>query len=238
MSSKAKVTAIIPALNEEACVGHVIQGIPRDVVQEVIVVDNGSVDATARVAEAAGARVVHERRRGYGYACHAGAEAASTHPEGDILVFLDGDGSFDPRECVVLVQPILAGSADLVLGSRETGRREAGAVLAHQRLGNLLAARLLGWFGNLRVTDLGPFRAVRSDVLKALGMREMTYGWPIEMMVKAARNGYRITEVPVSSYPRVAGRSKVSGTVRGTVLAAYRILVVTMRYSLSLHRCL
>ncbi|MBS1251197.1 MAG: putative glycosyltransferase [Anaerolineales bacterium] len=222
------VSVVIPALNEASTIADVITAIPRDVVDRVVVVDNGSTDETAQVAEAAGATVIHEPRRGYGAACHAGAQAAT---DADILVFLDGDGADNPREIPLLVDPILAGQADLVIGSRERGEREPGALLPHARFGNWLAAQLMRRLYGLQVTDLGPFRAIRRPVLQALDMQEMTYGWPTEMMVKAAKRGYRVLEVPVSYRRRAGGKSKISGTLRGTVLAAYYILGTTIRYA-------
>lgn len=223
-----QVAAVIPALNEAANIEAVVAAVPRDAVGEVIVVDNGSTDGTAEVATQAGAHIVCERRRGYGYACRAGADAVR---EADILVFLDGDGADDPREVPRLVDPIRRGEADLVIGSRTRGEREPGALLPHARLGNCLAARLMTILYGLQVTDLGPFRAVRRSVLESLQMQEMTYGWPTEMMVKAARGGYRVMEVPVSYRRRAGGRSKISGTLRGTVLAAYYILGTTLKYA-------
>ena len=222
-----RIAVIIPALNEAATIGDVVAAVPRDVVDCVIVVDNGSTDGTAQVARAAGAQVVHEPRRGYGYACWAGAQAADT----DVLVFLDGDGADDPQEIPRLVAPIRAGEADLVLGSRVQGEREPGALLPHARFGNWLAAQLMRRLYGLHLTDLGPFRAIRRTALEALDMREMTYGWSAEMVVKAAKRGYRVVEVPVSYRRRAGGRSKISGTVRGTVLAAYYILGTTIKYA-------
>lgn len=222
-----RVAVIIPALNEEESVAHVIADVPPDLIYEIIVVDNGSTDRTAEVARAAGARVVREERRGYGYACLAGAEAA----ESEVLVFLDADGSFAPREISALVKPILEGRADLVLGSRELGEMEKGAIFPHQRFGNWLAVRLLRHLYGLEVTDLGPFRAIRRAAFEGLGMSEMTYGWPTEMMVKSARLGYRTVEVPVSYRPRLGGRSKVAGTVKGTVLAGYCIISTTLKHA-------
>jgi glycosyltransferase involved in cell wall biosynthesis len=197
----------------------------------VVVVDNGSTDGTAKVARQAGARVVQEPRAGYGYACAKGVSAA--REEGaEVLVFLDGDGSFDPAQMLDLVKPIAAGEADLVLGSRPGGGMEPGAMPAHARFGNWLVARLMGLLYGLQVTDLGPYRAIRMDLLEQLDMREMTYGWPTEMMVKAARLGARVIETPVRYRVRRGGRSKVSGTIRGTLLATYAILFVTLRYAL------
>jgi glycosyltransferase involved in cell wall biosynthesis len=221
-------TVIIPALNEAGCIGDLVAAVLAQPVSGVIVVDNGSTDGTAAMAEQAGARVVREPRRGYGYACLAGTLAAR---EAKTLVFLDGDYSFEPAELSRLMAPLQAGQADLVLGSRALGRVEPGSMPPQQRFGNWLAARLLRPLYGLALTDLGPYRAVRRELVVALDMREMTYGWPTEMIVKAARRGARIVEVPVSYRSRRAGRSKVSGTLRGTILAGYAILGVTFRHS-------
>jgi len=223
-----KITVIIPALNEVGCIGGLVQETLTQSVDEIIVVDNGSTDGTAGAAQQANAQVVREPRRGYGYACAAGVVAAT---DADVIVFLDGDYSSLPSEMLLLLAPLIENRADLVLGSRTLGEIAPGAMPPHQRFGNWLAARLMRMLYGLRVTDLGPYRAIKTDLLRALDMREMTYGWPTEMMVKAARQHARILEVPVSYHPRRAGRSKVSGTLRGTVLAAYYILGVTLRYS-------
>ena len=223
-----KITVIIPALNEVGCIGDLVQETLSQSVDEIIVVDNGSTDGTAGAAQQANAQVVCEPRRGYGYACAAGVVAAT---DADVIVFLDGDYSSLPSEMLLLLAPLIENRADLVLGSRTLGEIAPGAMPPHQRFGNWLAARLMRMLYGLRVTDLGPYRAIKTDLLRALDMREMTYGWPTEMMVKAARQHARILEVPVSYHPRRAGRSKVSGTLRGTVLAAYYILGVTLRYS-------
>jgi glycosyltransferase involved in cell wall biosynthesis len=222
------ITLIIPALNEAACIAPLLAELPVGLVQELLVVDNGSTDDTAGVAQRAGARVVAEPRRGYGYACAAGVAAAS----GDLLAFMDGDGSFIPGELAALAAPLLDGSADLVLGTRMRGGMAAGAMPPHQRFGNQLIARLMHGLYGVRLTDLGPFRVIRRDLLNTLDMREMTYGWPVEMIVKVARQGARIVELPVCYRPRSAGVSKVGGTMRGTILATYRILHTTFRYSL------
>jgi len=222
-----RISVVIPALNEAGCVGDLVKEALAQPVHEVIVVDNGSTDGTADVARQAGARVVSEPRRGYGYACAAGVAATDT----DVLVFLDGDGSSLPGEMPGLLEPITHGGADLVLGSRALGRIMQAAMPPHQRFGNWLAARLLNQLYHVRVTDLGPYRAIQRDLLIKLGMRDMTFGWPTEMMIKAARRRARIVEVPVSFHPRRAGRSKVSGTLRGAFLAAYCILAVTFRYA-------
>jgi glycosyltransferase involved in cell wall biosynthesis len=225
-----KTAAIIPAHNEEIPLPGVLAEIPAGAVTLVVVVNNGSTDGTAEVARQAGALVVDEPRLGYGYACAAGVRAARQQGV-EVLVFVDGDGSFDPDQIVELLAPIEAGQADLVLGSRPAGGMEPGAMLPHARFGNWLVARLMGLLYGLPVTDLGPFRAIRVDLLTGLDMQEMTFGWPTEMMVKAARSGARVVEVPVRYRVRRGGRSKVSGTVRGTLLATYYILFVTLRYA-------
>lgn len=224
-----RVSLIIPALNEAECLGALLAEIPPEAIHELIVVDNGSTDATAEVARRAGAMVVGERRRGYGHACAAGAAAA----RGAILVFMDGDGSFVPDEIPTLTAPLLAGTADMTLGTRMAGGMTPGSMPPHQQFGNRLVAGLVRHIHGLPLTDLGPFRAVRRDLLEALDMQERTYGWPIEMILKAARRRARVVELPVRYRPRLAGRSKVGGSVKGTLLATYRILRVTMRYSLS-----
>lgn len=221
------ITLIIPALNEAECIGPLLAELPPGLVHQVIVVDNGSTDNTAGAARRAGALVVCEPRRGYGYACAAGVAVAT----GDVLAFMDGDGSFVPAELAALLAPIRDGAADMTLGTRMHGGMVAGAMPPHQYFGNRLVARLMGLLYGLTLTDLGPFRAVRRDLLLALQMREHTYGWPVEMIVKATRHGARIVELPVSYRPRLAGHSKVGGTVRGTVLATYRILSTTFRYA-------
>jgi glycosyltransferase involved in cell wall biosynthesis len=223
----ATVAVILPALDEEASVGLVVQKVPRAIVDEVIVVDNGSTDRTAEVARHAGARVVHQPQRGYGAACWAGVQATDC----DVLVFLDADGSFDAAETAALVEPLCAGQADVVLGSRSLGEVSPGAMPAHQRAGNELVAGLLRALFGLRVSDMGPFRAIRRADLLALNMSEMTYGWPTEMMVKAARMGYRVVEVPVTYRPRFGGRSKVSGTLAGSVKAGWHMLKVVVRHA-------
>jgi glycosyltransferase involved in cell wall biosynthesis len=225
-----KTAIIIPARNEEAPLPDVIAEIPPGAADLVLVVDNGSTDRTAEVARQAGAVVVRAPRAGYGYACAAGVLAASGRGAG-VFVFLDADGSFDPAQIPDLLAPIEAGQADLVLGSRPAGGMEPGAMPPHAMFGNWLVARLMRLLYGLRVTDLGPYRAIRAGLLAQLDMREMTYGWPTEMMVKAARHGARVIEVPVRYRVRRGGRSKVSGTIRGTLLATYAILFVTLRYT-------
>jgi glycosyltransferase involved in cell wall biosynthesis len=226
----SNVAIIIPARNEESPLPGVLAEIPPAVSGTVIVVDNGSTDGTAEVARQSRALVVSEPQAGYGYACAAGVRVAAER-NAQVLVFLDADGSFDPAQIPDLLAPIGAGQADLVLGSRPAGGIEPGAMPLHARFGNWLVARLMRLLYGLRVTDLGPYRAIRADLLAQLGMQEMTYGWPTEMMVKAARRGTRVAEVPVRYRVRRGGRSKVSGTVRGTLLATKAILFVTLRYA-------
>lgn len=227
-----KIAVIIPALNEAGNIGPLVQETKAQPSlhdnDAVIVVDNGSTDQTAQRAAESGAIVVSEPRRGYGYACAAGTAAAS---DADILLYLDGDYSSLPSEVDRLLQPIRDGNADLVLGSRTLGKIEAGAMPPHQRFGNWLTSRLMQLLYGIQVTDLGPYRAIRKTLIDELGMSEMTFGWPTEMMVKSARQKARILEVPVTHAVRRSGKSKVSGTVKGSVLAAYYILGVTFRYS-------
>lgn len=218
---------IIPALNEAGNISNLVRDIHELLPVEVIVVDNGSQDATAAEAEAAGARVISEARRGYGYACAAGVLASE---QAEILVFMDGDYSYLPSELMLLLEPILEDQADMVLGTRLAGGMEPGAMPPHQRLGNWLVARLMNRLYNLQITDLGPFRAIRRQLLFSLNLQEMTYGWPTEMIVKSAIRRAHIIEVPVSYRNRRAGRSKVSGNLRGTILATWFILGVTLRY--------
>ena len=225
-----KVAVIVPARNEEAALPGVLAEIPPGAAHAILVVDNGSSDRTAEVAHSGGALVIGEPRAGYGYACAAGSRAAVQLGAG-ILVFLDADGSFDPTQIPDLVAPLKEGRADLVLCSRTAGGMEPGAMPPHARFGNWLVAWLMRSLYGLRVTDLGPYRAIRADLLSRLGMREMTYGWPVEMMVKAARCGARVVEVPVRYRVRRGGRSKVSGTVKGTLKATYAILFVTLRHA-------
>lgn len=223
-----RVSVIIPTLNEAESLGPLLAELPPAEGQEVIVVDNGSTDGTGAVARAAGAQVVWEPRRGYGYACAAGAAAA----QGEVLVFMDGDGSFLPAQLPTLLAPLDSRQADLVLGARRLDRLSSEVMPPHQRFGNQLVARLLRWRYHLQVSDLGPYRAVRQAQLQALAMQERTYGWPVEMIVKAARRRLRIVEVPVTYRPRMAGKSKVSGSLRGTVLTTYRIFRVLARHAL------
>ncbi len=219
------IAVIIPALDEERSIGRVVCSLPRDLVADVVVVDNGSTDRTAAVAASAGARVVREPRRGYGHACLAGIAALK---EPQIVVFIDGDYSDFPEDMPDVVSPVLAGEADLVIGSRLRGRMEPGAMMPQAYLGNLLMTALVRRLFGFRYTDLGPFRAIRYDRLVELGMSERTFGWTVEMQVKAVRLGYAIREVPVRYRPRI-GRSKVSGTLSGTLRAGLGILSTIAR---------
>lgn len=227
----SRVAVIIPALDEAETIGPLVAATRLQAVEYVVVADNGSSDGTAAIARAAGALLISEPRRGYGYACAAGT-ALAIEQGADVLVYLDGDGSALPSELPRLLAPIERDEADLVLGSRILGNAAAGALAPHQRFGNSLMAALMRRLYGLAVTDLGPYRAIRAGLLQALGMREMTFGWPTEMTVKSARRGARIIEVPVSWANRRAGRSKVSGTLKGSFLAGYYILGVTLRYAL------
>lgn len=221
------VSVIIPAYNEEDALPLVLREIPRDQVQEIIVVDNGSTDRTFAVAQAAQAKVVFEPRRGYGQACQAGLHAVST--QADILVFLDGDYSDYPEDLPALLRPIEYDQADLVIGSRVLGQPEAGSLTPQQRLGNWLSCRLMAVRFGKRFTDLGPFRAIRRSALMQLKLRDPAFGWNVEMQLAALKAGFRVMEVPVR-YRKRLGRSKISGTVMGTVRAGLGILGTIVRY--------
>ncbi|MFD2245517.1 glycosyltransferase family 2 protein [Pontibacter ruber] len=226
------IDVVIPAFNEEESIAKVIAAIPSGLVQEVIVVNNNSTDQTAANARAAGATVLDEPNPGYGNAClkgiaYAAAKPTTTRPV--ILVFLDGDYSDYPEEMPLLVQPILDGHTDMVIGSRALGDREGGSMMPQQIFGNWLATTLLRWLYGASFTDLGPFRAIRFDALQQLGMRDRNYGWTVEMQAKAAKQKIRFTEVPVSYRKRI-GVSKVSGTVKGSVMAGYKILFTIFKY--------
>jgi glycosyltransferase involved in cell wall biosynthesis len=229
VSKDLTIDVVIPALNEEASLPLVLAQLPRPPVRRIVVADNGSTDATSRVAREGGAEVVAASRRGYGSACLAGlAHLRRTGPP-DIVVFIDADYSDHPEELPAVVAPILAGAADLVIGSRVLGRRERGALLPQARAGNLVACLLIRIFYGHRFTDLGPFRAIRWDALERIGMADPDFGWTAEMQVKAVRLGLRCAEVPVS-YRRRVGVSKITGTITGTVRAGYKILWTVARH--------
>jgi len=226
-----RISVIIPALNEEEPIAAVVRdclttGLPS----EVIVVDNGSTDRTAECARGAGARVVSEPRPGYGRACATGIRALS--PECDLVVFLDGDGSDCPELMELLVQPITEGTQDFVIGSRTRGKREPGSMNFQQVFAGRVAGVLLRILYGVRYTDMCPFRAIRRDALERLGMKEETYGWNLEMQMRAPRAGLRILEVPVSHRCRTGGESKVSGTLRGTFVAGIRIIATLFRVAM------
>jgi glycosyltransferase involved in cell wall biosynthesis len=227
-----RIAVLIPALNEEAALPYVLADLPADIVEEVVVIDNGSSDRTAEVARAAGATVLNEPRRGYGWACLAGIEYLKSKTP-DIVVFLDADHSDHPDELPALVRPIVQDGCDLVIGSRTKGEAAPGALLPQARFGNALATFLIRLLYGFKYSDLGPFRAIRFPALLSLGMTDRTYGWTVEMQIKAVRQKLRITEVPVRYRKRVGGESKVSGTVKGTVLAGYKILWTVLRYAIS-----
>ena len=227
------VCVIIPALNEEETIADVVGKVQREIAGEIIVVDNGSDDRTAERARDVGARVVTEPRRGYGRACAAGVRALD--PDCEIVVFLDGDGSDCPELMDRLIQPIVDRRYDFVIGSRTRGEREPGSLNFQQVFAGRMAGLLLSWLYGVRYTDMCPFRAIRHDALAGLGMREETYGWNLEMQMRAARAGLRVLEVPVNHRRRAGGKSKVSGTLRGTLLAGTRILATFARVALE-HR--
>lgn len=222
-----RVSVIIPALNEEDTIADVVRGVPPATANEVIVVDNGSEDRTAERASSAGARVVEEPRQGYGRACAAGVQALS--PDCEIVVFLDGDGSDCPELMDHLVEPIKQRRYDFVIGSRTRGRREPGSLNLQQVFAGRAAGLFLRALYGVRYTDMCPFRAIRREALESLGMREQTYGWNLEMQMRSARAGLRILEVPVNHRRRAGGESKVSGTLRGTLMAGARILATLAR---------
>jgi glycosyltransferase involved in cell wall biosynthesis len=222
-----RASVIIPAVNEAPSIGLVLDEIPKDDVDEIIVVDNGSTDDTAGEAKRHGARVVTESERGYGAACLKGI--ASITADSGIIVILDGDHSDYPGDLPLLLAPIQRGNADFVLGSRVMGGAEGGALQWNQRFGNAMACSLIRWLFGVRFTDMGPFRAMRRASLQAMGMRDKNYGWNAEMQVKAVSAGLRILEVPVRYRKRV-GTSKISGTVKGTVLAGTKIIGTILYY--------
>jgi glycosyltransferase involved in cell wall biosynthesis len=221
-----RVSVIIPTHNEAQAIERVLADLPSHLTTEVIVVDSNSNDGTPEIAARMGARVVPEPRRGYGRACLTGLAAANSP---DVVVFLDGDYSDRPSELPILLAPITQGRADITVGSRLHERGSAGALPWHQAFGNRLAAGLIRLLYRVKLTDLGPFRAGRADVLRSLALEETTYGWPPEMIIKGTLAGFRVVEVPVSYYPRI-GKSKIGGTLKGTVGAAWCIFSSIVRY--------
>jgi glycosyltransferase involved in cell wall biosynthesis len=228
--AKPYISVIIAALNEEAAIAQVIHSVPQNVADEIVVVDNGSKDGTAEVASSAGARVVKEPIPGYGRAFRAGLRSIS--PQCEIVVFLDGDGSDCPEMMDRLVGPIIEGKADFVIGSRTRGVRERGSMNLHQILAGYMVGFILRILYGVHSTDMGPFRAICRDTLDKLGLREETYGWPLEMQMRAARARVRTLEVAVDYRRRAGGHSKIAGTVRGSVLAATRILITLARLAI------
>jgi glycosyltransferase involved in cell wall biosynthesis len=229
-----KIDVVIPARDEEASLPLVLAAIPRPPVRRIVVCDNGSSDDTARVAAAGGAEVVAEPTPGYGAACLAALDHLRRNDPPEIVVFLDADYSDHPEELPALVAPIVAGRAELVIGSRTLGERQPGALLPQARAGNLVACLLIRLLYRHRYTDLGPFRAIRWPALERIGMGDRDFGWTAEMQVKALRHGLAVTEVPVS-YRRRIGVSKITGTLYGTLMAGYKILWTVLRYSVGRH---
>lgn len=228
--SKSVIDVIIPAFNEQNAVSQVIDEIPKDLVNEIIVVDNGSTDQTFRKAEEAGATAINEPKRGYGQACLAGMNhIASKSDLPDIVVFIDGDRSDFPAEMPKLVAPILNNEVDFVIGSRALGQKESGSMTPQQIFGNWLATTLIKLLYGADFTDLGPFRAIRYSSLLSLKMADTNYGWTVEMQLKAAKKKLQFKEIPVN-YRRRIGISKVSGTLKGTVMAGYKIIFSIFRY--------
>jgi glycosyltransferase involved in cell wall biosynthesis len=229
---RPRVGLVIPTLNEEEAIAQVIGAVARDVVDDIVVADSGSADRTIERARAGGARVVVETRRGYGRACAAGAGSLR---DCDVIVFLDGDGSDRPELIPVLLEPILGGVCDFVIGSRTLGEREHGSMKMHQIAAGYLAGALMRLLYGVAYTDMCAFRAIRREALDRLGMREMTYGWNLEMQMRAARAGLRIREVPVAHRCRIGGTSKVSGSAIGTLKASARIGLTFLRVAFEWH---
>lgn len=227
---RPKIVVIIPAFNEEQSIGKVVEHIPKDWVDEVIVVDNNSTDQTSQVAETAGATVLSQPIQGYGNACLKGIDyAKSLNPLPEIIVFMDGDFSDYPEELPLVVGPIIDKEMDMVIGSRALGDRQKGSMTPQQVFGNWLATSLLRLFYGVSYSDLGPFRAIRFNKLVEIGMKDRTYGWTVEMQLKAAKHKLNTCEVPVNYKVRI-GFSKVSGTLKGTIMAGYKILWTIFKY--------
>lgn len=232
MEQKIRIDVLIPAWNEEKALPLVLADLPKDWVRQVVVCDNGSTDRTAEAAKKGGAIVVSQPERGYGNACLAGMRYLENLPpseQPEIVVFIDGDYSDFPEELPKVVAPILNDRKDMVIGSRRLGGMEPGAMTFPQRFGNWLAPAMIRIFYGYTFSDLGPFRAIRWDKLKAMGMRDKNFGWTVEMQVRAAKMKLNCTEVPVRYRKRAAGVSKVSGTVKGTILAGWKIVTTIFR---------
>ncbi len=225
------IDVIIPAFNEEESIGLVLDALPRGRVRRIVVGDNNSTDRTAAVARDHGAIVVPAPRQGYGSACLSALAYARNDPP-DVVVFIDADFSDDPTELTLIVEPIEAGRAEMVIGSRTLKRQPPGAFTPQQKFGNQLACTLMRLLFRVRFTDLGPFRAITWDALERLEMRDPNYGWTVEMQIKAAKRGLRFEEVAVDYRPRRFGQSKVSGSLKGTILAGYKILLLIFKYGL------
>lgn len=230
----ATVAAVIPVLNEAGAIGPTVRQLPQSSIDQVIVVDGGSTDGTQDEARTAGAEVLHEARRGYGRACLSGAERAHAMGAG-VVLFLDGDGANSGECAASLIDPVRDGHADFVLASR-TAERESGSIGLHQIVAGRLIGRAVGLLSGVRYTDMCAFRAIRTDALLALGMQEMTYGWNLEMQIRAASAGLRIQEIALPYRNRIAGRSKVAGNLRGSLRAGTRILITLARVSFELRR--
>ncbi len=233
MQQIPNIDVLIPAWNEEKSLPLVLADLPKSWVRRVVVCDNGSTDRTGAVAEAGGAVVVHQPERGYGNACLAGMRYLQSLPpseQPEIVVFLDGDYSDYPEQLPELVAPIIAGTHDMVIGSRQLAGMEPGAMTLPQRFGNWLAPLMIRWFYGYRFSDLGPFRAIRWEKLLALDMQDRNFGWTVEMQVKAAKQKLRCTEVPMRYRKRAGGKSKVSGTIKGAVLAGVKIISTIFKY--------
>lgn len=230
MTKKKNIVVIIPAFNEENSVANVLREIPKEFVSEVIVVNNNSNDKTKINAQGAGATVLDEKRQGYGYACLKGiAYVKEKKTQPDIVVFIDADYSDYPEEMRELVKPIIEQDCDMVIGSRALGNRERGSMTPQQVFGNKLATSLMKFLYGVRYTDLGPFRAIKFDKLLELDMKDTTYGWTVEMQLKAAKKKMKTTEVAVNYRKRI-GFSKVSGTIKGTIMAGYKIITTLLKY--------
>jgi glycosyltransferase involved in cell wall biosynthesis len=227
LMEQPKVSVIIPVFNEQDAITNVISDLPKNLIHEIIVVDNGSTDETARLAAEAGARVVRESRRGYGSACLKGISVVDGP---DIIAFIDGDYSDHPQELVQVLEPLFSGQADFCVGSRVLGKREPGALLPQARFGNWLSTALISAFFGVDFTDLGPFRAIRACWLEQMDMQDTTFGWTVEMQVKAALMRLRTVEVPVSYRKRI-GVSKITGTIEGTIKAGWKILFTIFKYA-------